>query len=188
MLNQWRHQYDTSSSENDLRHCQERCYNHNKILQWRHKEHDVVSNHRRIDCILSHLFRDRPKKALNIKALHHWVLWGEFTGDQWIPCTKRASNTEMFPFDNVITIHDKTVRMFMSSTDILRDNLTHSFMPFYYRPAALDDPIWAILIESVPPPPPPNLMLTPSAFRWHKLERHKNCLIMCDYTQRDNPS
>ena len=24
----------------------------------------------------------------NIKALRHWPLWGEFTGDQWIPRTK----------------------------------------------------------------------------------------------------
>ena len=32
-------------------------------------------------------------RAENIKALHHWPLWGEFTGDQWIPRTK-ASNTE----------------------------------------------------------------------------------------------
>ena len=24
----------------------------------------------------------------NIKALRHWPLWGEFTGDRWIPCTK----------------------------------------------------------------------------------------------------
>ena len=24
----------------------------------------------------------------NIKALRHWPLWGEFTGDRWIPHTK----------------------------------------------------------------------------------------------------
>ena len=24
----------------------------------------------------------------NIKTLHHWPLWGESTGDQWIPLTK----------------------------------------------------------------------------------------------------
>ena len=24
----------------------------------------------------------------NIKALRHWLLWGNSTGDQWIPCTK----------------------------------------------------------------------------------------------------
>ena len=34
-------------------------------------------------------------------------LWGESSGDRWIPLTKaaqRASNTEMFPFDDVIMI------------------------------------------------------------------------------------
>ena len=31
----------------------------------------------------------------NIKALRHWPLWGEFTGDRWIPRTK-ASNAEIF--------------------------------------------------------------------------------------------
>ena len=29
----------------------------------------------------------------NIKAPRHWPLWGEFTGDRWIPA-QRASNTE----------------------------------------------------------------------------------------------
>ena len=24
----------------------------------------------------------------NIKALRHWLLWGESTGDQWIPLAK----------------------------------------------------------------------------------------------------
>ena len=30
----------------------------------------------------------------NIKAPCHWPLWGEFTSDQWIPWTQRASNVE----------------------------------------------------------------------------------------------
>ena len=36
-----------------------------------------------------------------IKVPRHWPLCGEFTSDQWIPHT-RASNVEMFPFDDVI--------------------------------------------------------------------------------------
>ena len=55
-------------------------------LQWRHNERDGISNHQRLD--------------VYIKAPHHWSLWGEFTGDQWIPhshrwitCTK-ASDAE----------------------------------------------------------------------------------------------
>ena len=32
-------------------------------LQWRHNERDVVSNHRRLDCLLNRLFRRRSKKT-----------------------------------------------------------------------------------------------------------------------------
>ena len=37
----------------------------------------------------------------NIKVPRYRPLWGEFTGDRWIPA-QQASNTEMFPFDDVI--------------------------------------------------------------------------------------
>ena len=37
----------------------------------------------------------------NIKAVRHWPLCVEITGDRWIPLTK-ASNAEMFAFDDVI--------------------------------------------------------------------------------------
>ena len=36
-----------------------------------------------------------------IKALRHCPLWGESTGDRWIP-PQKVSNAEMFPFDDVI--------------------------------------------------------------------------------------
>ena len=32
-------------------------------LQWRHNEYDGISNHRRLDCLLNHLFRRRSKKT-----------------------------------------------------------------------------------------------------------------------------
>ena len=48
-------------------------------LQRRQNEYGDVSNHRRIDCLLNHLFRRRSKK--NINAPRHGPLWGEFTGD-----------------------------------------------------------------------------------------------------------
>ena len=35
----------------------------NVALQWRHDEHDSVSNHRRLDCLLHHMFRRRSKKT-----------------------------------------------------------------------------------------------------------------------------
>ena len=57
-----------------------------ETLQWRHNERDGISNHRRLDCLPNSLFWRRPKKK--IKAPCYWPLWGEFTGDRWIPRTK----------------------------------------------------------------------------------------------------
>ena len=47
-------------------------------LQWRHNEHDGVSNHQPHDCLLNRLFRRRSQK---IKAPRRWPLCGEFTDD-----------------------------------------------------------------------------------------------------------
>ena len=69
------------------------------LLQWRHNEHDGVSNHQPHDCLLNRSFKAQIKE--NIKAPRHWSLCGEFTGDRWIPA-QMASNAEMFPFDDVI--------------------------------------------------------------------------------------
>ena len=56
------------------------------LLQWPHNERDGVSNHQPHDCLLSGLFEAQIKE--NFKALRYWPLWGEFTGDRWIPRTK----------------------------------------------------------------------------------------------------
>ena len=69
---EWQHQY---------------IYLHiSKTLQWRHYEHDGVSNHQPHDCLFNCLFKAQIKE--NIKAPRHWPLWGEFTGNHWIPHTK----------------------------------------------------------------------------------------------------
>ena len=60
-------------------------------LQWRHNEHDGVSNHQPPDCLTQPSIQAQIKE--NIKAPRHWPLWGEFTGDRWTPRT-RASNAE----------------------------------------------------------------------------------------------
>ena len=60
-------------------------------LQWRHNEHDGVSNHQPHDCLLNRLFKAQIKE--NIKAPRHWPLCGEFTGHRWIPA-QRTSNAE----------------------------------------------------------------------------------------------
>ena len=55
-------------------------------MQWRHNGHDGVSNHQPYDCLLNLFIQAQLKE--NIKALRLWPLWGEFTGDWWIPRTK----------------------------------------------------------------------------------------------------
>ena len=37
-------------------------------LQWRHNEHNGVSNHRRLDCLLNRLFRRRSKKTSKFRV------------------------------------------------------------------------------------------------------------------------
>ena len=62
-----------------------------RSLYWRHYERDGVSNHRRLQCLLTRLCQAQIKE--NIKAPRDWPLWGEFTGDRRFP-SQRASNAE----------------------------------------------------------------------------------------------
>ena len=62
-----------------------------KSLQWRHNERDGVSNHRHLDCLFNCVFRRRSKKTSKLRVTG--PLWGEFTGDWWIP-VQGASNAE----------------------------------------------------------------------------------------------
>ena len=55
-------------------------------LQWRHNEHDGVSDHQSRDSFTQTFIQAQIKK--NTKAPRHWALWGEFTGHRWIPRTK----------------------------------------------------------------------------------------------------
>ena len=52
------------------------------ILQWRHNEHDGVSNHQSYEVIQPFI-----QTKENIKTPRHWPLYGEFTGNRWIPRT-----------------------------------------------------------------------------------------------------
>ena len=68
-------------------------------LHWRQNERDGISNHRRLDCLLNRLFRHRSKKTIKL------CLTGLCEGNP--PATggfssQRASNAEIFPFDDVI--------------------------------------------------------------------------------------
>ena len=64
------------------------CYDkHGKniTLHWHHNECIVVSNHQSHDCLFNRLFRGRSKKTSKLCVTGHC---GEFTGDQWISCSK----------------------------------------------------------------------------------------------------
>ena len=60
-------------------------------LQWRHIQHDGVSNHQPHDCSLNCFFKLQIKE--NIKAPHHWLLWGNSPVTAEFPA-QRASNAE----------------------------------------------------------------------------------------------
>ena len=60
-------------------------------LQWRHNEHDGISNHQPYDCLLSRLFRHGPKK---ISKLHVTGLCEGYSPVTSEFPTQRASNVE----------------------------------------------------------------------------------------------
>ena len=68
-------------------------------LQWRHNESDGVSNHQPYDSLLDCLLRRRSKKTSKLRVTGlcggNSPVIGEFPA-------QRASNAEMFPFDDVI--------------------------------------------------------------------------------------
>ena len=68
-------------------------------LQWRHFDHDGVSNHQPHGCLLNRLFRRRSKKTLKLRAT------GLCVGNSPEPVNsphKGPVTRKMFPFDDVI--------------------------------------------------------------------------------------
>ena len=55
-------------------------------LQWRHHERDGDFKSATSPLFTQMFIQAQIKE--NIKAPRHWPLWGEFTGDRWIPSTK----------------------------------------------------------------------------------------------------
>ena len=62
-------------------------------LQWRHNGRDGVSNHRHNDCLLSRLFRRRPKKTAKLRVTGLCAGNSPVTGE--VP-SQMASNEEKF--------------------------------------------------------------------------------------------
>ena len=64
-------------------------------LQWRYNEHDGVSNHQRLYCLLNRLFRHRSKKILKLRVTD--ICEGNSPH-------KRPVTRKLFPFDDVIML------------------------------------------------------------------------------------
>ena len=63
-------------------------------LQWHHNEHDGVSNHWRLECLLKHLFRRRSKKTSKLRTTGLYIGNSPETGE--FPA-QRASNADNVP-------------------------------------------------------------------------------------------
>ena len=68
-------------------------------LQWRHNDHDGVSNHQPHGCLFNHLFRRGSKKTPELRVTGLCV--GNSPGPVNSP-HKRPVARKMFPFDDVI--------------------------------------------------------------------------------------
>ena len=68
-------------------------------FQLRHNERDGISNHQPHDCLLNLLFRRRSKKTSKLRGTG--LCAGNSPVTDEFPA-QRASNAEMFPFDDVI--------------------------------------------------------------------------------------
>ena len=96
--------------------------------QWRHNKRDCVSNHRRVDCLLSSLFRRRSRKQQYsvslafIRGIHWWPVNSPHKG----PVTRK-----MFPVDDVI----------MSSGDQVTALTPSRCLDMYYISMKIDQAI-----------------------------------------------
>ena len=70
-----------------------------RALQWRHNEHDGVSNYQPRDCFLKRLLRRKSKKTLKLRVTDLCVGNSPVTSE--FPA-QTASNAENDPFDDVI--------------------------------------------------------------------------------------
>ena len=90
----WRQSWQHNNS-----HCGFHCVHLVNPLQWRHNEHDGVSNHQPNDYLLNRLFRRRWKKTPKLRVTgllrgtHRWPINSPHKG----PVTRK-----MFLFDDVI--------------------------------------------------------------------------------------
>ena len=73
---------------------------HFNPLQWRHKDHDDVSNHKPHDCLLNRLFKRRSNKTSKLRVTG--LCEGNSPETDEFPAQRGPVTREMFPFDDII--------------------------------------------------------------------------------------
>ena len=88
--------------ECDCLSCVVFCYS----LQCRHNEHDCVSNHRRLDCLLNHVFRRTSKKTSNLRVTGLCEGNSPVIGEFLTSSTSNAANVsiDVVIMDETITV------------------------------------------------------------------------------------
>ena len=111
-------------------------------LQWRHNQPDGVSNHRRLVCLLSRLFRRRSKKISKLRVTGlcegNSPVTGEFPAEK--PVTRK-----MFPFDDVIVsqiVMSEQCWTWRDSEWDISDNQISPIIPFLFYQIKLSEIDW----------------------------------------------
>ena len=91
--------------------------NNQPSLQWHHNQHDSVTNHRRLDCLLNRLFRRGSKKisTLRVDGIVRRIHLSPLDSPYKSPVTRK-----LFPFDDVIIV------LFSLRPDHSMDDINHS--------------------------------------------------------------
>ena len=74
-------------------------------LQWRHNDHDSVSNHQPHDCLLNRLFRGRSKKTPKLRVTGRCAGNSPVTGEFPAQKASNAKNTSIWCRHHGSTIH-----------------------------------------------------------------------------------
>ena len=121
-LQQWRYRYsaiEVTATDMEMRLI-------SNSLQWRHNESDCVSDHWPHDCLLNRLFRRRSKNTSKLRVTGLCAGNSSVTGE--FPAQK-ASNAEIFPFDNVI-IYNKTSTNLLQTDSLFKQLIGQVNMDF----------------------------------------------------------
>ena len=134
-------------------------------LQWRHNDHDTVSNHQPHGCLLNRLFRRRSKKRS--KLLVTGLCVGNSPGPVNSP-HKWPVTRKMFPFDDVIMhwrvvchVVKRLLRLSLWRSRHMRIDVSQFTVTGHCAKAyQANTKRHQTYITPVPPPPPPKKTTT----------------------------